>query len=300
MLTHTVKEIIMNEDRIRQRVSEAYTKAISGSTDSCCGAKTGCCGSDTTASCTTAEMIGYSKAEVSEQPGAAISSFGCGNPLAFSDVKEGDVVLDLGSGAGLDLLLAGAKVGATGKVIGIDMTDAMIERAEKNIKAAGVTNVEVRKGLIEALPVESTSVDWVISNCVINLSPEKSKVFSEIHRVLKPGGRMRVSDIVAEELPQEIRQSEAFYNSCVAGAVSEKEYLTGLQKAGLDDIHVLERVVYDAKQIRAFLGTEDVSELLQIFPEQTEPVRQEAVNMLIHQIAGKIWSAKFAATKPMH
>ena len=152
-----------------------------------------------------AKLAGYSDEEFAALPAdAVVNSFGCGNPLAFSAVQPGEVVLDLGSGAGIDLLLAARKVGAAGRVIGVDMTEEMIARARANIAAAGIENAEVRQGIIEELPVEDSSVDWVISNCVINLSPEKPRVFAEIARVLKPGGTMLVSDIVAEDLPEEI------------------------------------------------------------------------------------------------
>jgi len=181
--------------KVRETVSETYAKAVSGPS-------TGCCGPEPQKGAL-AKLAGYTEENLASIPAdAAANSFGCGNPLAFSGVREGEVVLDLGSGAGIDIILAGKMVGLSGRVIGIDMTDEMIERARENIAAAGLENVDVRKGIIEDMPVEDSSVDWVISNCVINLSPEKDKVFSEIHRVLKPGGRMLVSDIVARDLPE--------------------------------------------------------------------------------------------------
>jgi SAM-dependent methyltransferase len=204
-----------------------------------------------------AKLADYTDEEMAALPvEAVIHSFGCGNPLAFCEVRPGDVVLDLGSGAGIDLLLAAKKVGPSGKVIGVDMTDAMIEKARQNVEAAGLTNVEIRKGIIEELPVEDGSVDWVISNCVINLSPEKPRVFAEIARVLEPGGRMLVSDIVAEGLPAEIVDDRRLYSSCLAGAIEEKAYLDGLRRAGLDEVEVRNRLVYDTAQIEAFLGSE--------------------------------------------
>ena len=287
----------MSVEKIRKNVSEAYAKAISAATPSCCGVSRSRCNTDTAGTNSVAELIKYDKAEIQSQPAAAASSFGCGNPLAFSGVKEGDTVLDLGSGAGFDLLLASDKVGPKGRVIGVDMTDEMIERARKNIKAAGVSNVEARKGLIEDLPVESSSVDWVISNCVINLSPEKSKVFKEIHRVLKPGGRMSISDIVAEELPDEILNSDGLYNSCVAGAISEEDYLAGLAEAGLCDIQVQERLVFEPSQIKAAFDDEGTG-LSEFFHELPKAERQVAIDRLISQAAGKVWSAKFTAQKP--
>jgi ubiquinone/menaquinone biosynthesis C-methylase UbiE len=219
-----------------------------------------------------------------------VNSFGCGNPLAFSEVKPGDVVLDLGSGAGIDLLLAAKKVGRTGRVIGVDMTDAMLDKARENIAAAGLENVEVRKGIIENLPVESASVDWVISNCVINLSPEKSKVFAEIARVLKLGGRMLVSDIVAEELPEEIAGNRQLYSSCLAGAISEAAYLEGLRQAGLTDVEVRDRLVYDVEQIEAFIGSE----------LQTGCCGGQGnlAKKWAPLLAGKVASVKVAARKP--
>jgi ubiquinone/menaquinone biosynthesis C-methylase UbiE len=272
-------------EQVRKTVSEAYAEAITSSESSCC-APSCCSGPDTAA----AERIGYSPAELDLVPSqAAGSSFGCGNPLAFADVKPGQTVVDLGSGAGLDLLLAAKAVGPTGKVIGIDMTDEMIETARRNLAAAGVTNVEVRKGIIEALPVEDKSVDWVISNCVINLSPEKERVFAEIHRVLKPGGTMQVSDIVVNDLPQWARERKDMFTACVGGAISEEEYLDRLREAGLANVEVMERVVYEYAQINAFLESEEL------------PVKAEeglSIEQIASSLAGKVWSAKIRARRP--
>ena len=241
--------------KIREEVKQAYAKVISEK--SCC-----CCGNSGKACCPdkikdinySAKDIGYSEEELgSFSINSNITTFGCGNPLAFSDVREGDIVLDLGPGAGLDLLIAARKVGVSGRVIGVDMTEEMITKAKENIKAAGFTNVELRRGLIEEIPVESSSVDWVISNCVINLSPEKEKVFSEIFRVLKPGGRMIVSDMVGENIPQWLRENKNLYNSCISGVISEKEYLYGLRKAGLEKVTVSERKTYQLDELEAFV-----------------------------------------------
>ena len=233
----------MNEQTIREGVKRAYARAVTSPQSG------GCCGSPSPKG-VTAKLAGYTPEELAGLPQeAVVNSFGCGNPLAFSEVRPGDVVLDLGSGAGIDLLLAAEKVGPEGRVIGVDMTDEMIARARENIAASGMTNVEVRKGIIEELPVESGTVDWVISNCVINLSPDKPRVFAEIARVLRPGGRLLVSDIVAEEIPAWLRDNESLYNSCIAGAISEEDYLAGLRAAGLADVEVRERLVYEAVQI---------------------------------------------------
>jgi arsenite methyltransferase len=235
-------------DDVRAHVSEAYARAVTESG--------GCCGDRQPKGAVT-KLTRYEDGELDSLPAeAVINSFGCGNPVSFTGVREGDTVLDLGSGAGIDLLLAARKVGPSGRVIGVDMTDAMIAKARENIADAGAANVDVRKGLIESLPVESGTVDWVISNCVINLSPEKDKVFAEIARVLKPGGRMLVSDLVVEGVPDWVRQDRSLYNSCVAGAVSEREYLDGVTRAGLVDAEIRARVVYDAGNLEAFVDSE--------------------------------------------
>ena len=270
--------IQQNHEEVRTAVSEAYGAAISRPSSG------GCC-TGTAETSTIVKLAGYGGAELETlSPEVAGSSFGCGNPLAFSEVKKGDVVLDLGSGAGMDLLIAAKKVGPEGRVIGIDMTDEMIAKARDNIAAAGLKNAEVRKGIIEDLPVESSSVDWVISNCVINLSPEKHRVFAEIARVLKPGRRMRVSDIVAECLPNWVRESDAFYSACVAGALSEHEYVGGLRAAGLEDVEVLERLVYDESQLGGLA--------------ECVTTGAGGENNGWESLAGKVWSALIYARKP--
>lgn len=269
-------------EELRNAVSEHYSQAI---TTRCTG---GCCGSVKPSKEEVFKFAGYSERQIADLPDAAVvSSFGCGNPVAFAGVKTGDVVVDLGSGAGLDLLLAAKVVGPTGRVIGIDMTDEMIAKAKENIRAAGANNVEVRKGIIEDLPVEGASVDWVISNCVINLSPEKDRVFREIARVLKPGGQMLVSDIVANDLPKEILEQAAAYTACVAGALSEDQYIQGLRQAGLSEITVRERLVYDTNQLQA--AVLDATEGTRVDPAQ--------LKALVQQVKGKVWSAQFYAQK---
>ncbi|HUT54940.1 MAG TPA: arsenite methyltransferase [bacterium] len=275
------------KDEVREQVSRAYTQAVRGG---------GCCSGAPVQKGVAAKLAGYSREELEALPAeAVVNSFGCGNPLAYSEVKEGEVVLDLGSGAGIDILLAGKKVGPRGRAIGIDMTDEMLGRARENIAASGLTNVEVRKGIIEDLPVESGSVDWVISNCVINLSPDKPRVFAEIARVLKPGGRMQVSDIVVKDLPAWVRDDKALYNSCIAGAVSEQEYLDGLKAEGLTDVMVKERLVYDAAQIGSLIQSElaDGAGGCCGMPADN-PIILEAAR----EFQGKVWSAKICARKP--
>ena len=235
-----------DHDAIREGVSRHYSKALTLAEGSCCGPS--CCNPVT-------EQAGYSGEELDELEGGA--SFGCGNPLAMAGVGPGEVVLDLGSGAGLDLLLAARRVGPSGRVIGVDMTDEMVERARANVAAAGLDDrVEIRKGLIEALPVEDASVDHVVSNCVINLSPDKARVFAEIARVLKPGGRISISDIVAEDLPDAVRADALFHASCIGGAISEQEYAAGLEAAGLMDVKPVDRFVYDEGMVAGMVETE--------------------------------------------
>jgi len=257
-------------------VRESYTEMLKGAqkNQSCCS------------NSPAARLAGYDDSERHGE--VASSSFGCGNPLAFAGVQAGDTVLDLGSGAGLDLLIAAEKTGASGKVIGVDMTDDMIEAARENASRAGYSNVEVRQGLIEDLPVADNSVDWVISNCVINLSPDKPRVFREISRVMKPGGRFSISDIVVESLPDWIRESAAAWSACVAGAISEQSYLQGLRGTGLKQVEVTERMVYDASQLRAIL-CEDIPGL---------DLDAALIDSLLEEYAGTVWSARFSGRKP--
>jgi SAM-dependent methyltransferase len=184
-----------------------------------------------------AKALGY---DTEGMPKGATESFaGCGNPVALASLKEGEVVLDLGSGAGLDMFVASQKVGDSGKVIGVDMTPAMIEKAKKNAKELGITNVDFRFGDIEEMPVEDNFVDVVISNCVINLAPDKGKVFKEAYRVLKPGGRVMVSDIVlSKPLPREVSDQVVTYTGCIGGAILDEEYLQHMRDAGFKDARI--------------------------------------------------------------
>ncbi len=278
---------------IRESVSRAYADAVTRGS-SCCGTQTAC---GPTAE--KAESIGYSAAELASVPSEATgTTFGCGNPTALTEIAPGDVVLDLGSGAGLDLILAARRVGPTGRVIGVDMTDEMIERARKNVAAAGLSNVEIRKGIIEELPVETGSVDWIISNCVLNLSPEKPRVFAEVARVLKPGGRMLVSDIVAEEMPDWAKQSISLYVSCLSGAIAEADYLGGLRAAGLADVEVRDRFVYDAESLLGFAADAE-DELMKLFAEMGLPQTRETALALARQLEGKIASVRVFGRKPL-
>lgn len=184
-------------------------------------------------------LMGYSAEEINSLPEGAIMGLGCGNPQAIAAISPGEVVLDLGSGAGIDCFLAAQRVGDTGSVIGVDMTPDMIKRAEDNADKGGYSNVEFRLGEIEALPVEDDSIDVILSNCVINLSPDKEAVYGEAYRVLRPGGRLAISDMVASvELPPEIKDDQALYSACVAGALEVDELERILEGAGFDQIRI--------------------------------------------------------------
>ncbi len=221
----------------KQWVKERYG-AIAAQAQEGCGCGECSCGEDDAAAL--AARIGYGQEELAAVPEGANLGLGCGNPLALATLEPGEVVLDLGSGAGFDAFLAAARVGPTGRVIGVDMTPEMIAQAQANAEKGGYANVEFRLGDIEALPVEEASVDLVISNCVLNLVPDKAQAFREIARVLKPGGRVAVSDIVLDRpLPEALRENEGAYCSCISGAVSREEYLAQLEAAGLREGQVV-------------------------------------------------------------
>jgi len=228
------------QDAIRQAVLENYAAVAKREGGSGCGPATGCCGGGTVA---ISKQIGYSEKELVSVPAGADMGLGCGNPQAIADLKPGETVLDLGSGGGFDCFLAARQVGETGWVIGVDMTPEMIRKAranaKNNAKQGGFTNVEFRLGEIEHLPVADRSVDVIISNCVINLSPDKAAVFQEAFRVLKPGGRLAVADIVATAaLPDDIRNDLALRAGCVGGAAAMDEVETFLREAGFREIRI--------------------------------------------------------------
>jgi arsenite methyltransferase len=221
-------------EAVRERYAAAATKTVQGCCDGACG-----CGPDS------AVVLGeslYEPAEQAEVPTAALElSLGCGNPTAVAALHAGEVVLDLGSGAGADVLLSAGRVGRAGKVYGLDMTDEMLERARENASRAGVTNVEWLKGYIEQIPLADASVDVVISNCVINLSADKPKVIRESFRVLKPGGKFAVSDIVADpEMDEATRRDLTRWTGCIAGALTREQFETALEQSGFTDIELTE------------------------------------------------------------
>jgi ubiquinone/menaquinone biosynthesis C-methylase UbiE len=233
----------MEEKKIKKKVREGYAKIAKQET-SCCGSIEVCCGKANSPE-VISKTIGYTEEQLQSVPEGANLGLGCGNPTAIASLQPGEVVLDLGSGAGFDCFLAANKIGPTGKVIGVDMTPEMLHKARENAKKAGYTNVEFRRGEIEELPVENASVDVVISNCVINLSPDKKKVFEETFRVLKSGGRLAVSDIVLlKDLPEKIKNSVEAYVGCISGAILKDRYLQLLKDAGFIDVTVTDEASY--------------------------------------------------------
>jgi arsenite methyltransferase len=225
----------MEEKKIKEVVKRRYAQIAKQDQQSCCSS----CACEVSP-LSQAEAIGYLREDLEHIPEEAVMGLGCSNPTAIADLKAGEVVLDLGAGAGVDVFLAANKVGSTGRVIGVDMTEEMVDKAKGIATTRGYHNVEFRLGEIEKLPVEDESVDVIISNCVINLSPDKSKVFHEAYRTLKPGGKLTVSDIVSEgALPDEIKNDPEAWAGCIAGALEQQEYLKKIKKAGFGDVQVV-------------------------------------------------------------
>ena len=235
---------------IRDAVRDRYA-SIAVNDGGCCGGGCGCGDGDD------ASGLGYTEEQKKAIPQGSNLNLGCGNPLGHAAVRPGETVLDLGSGAGIDVFLASREVGPTGRAIGVDMTPAMISRARKNAAEGDYANVEFRLGEIENLPVADQSVDLIISNCVINLSPAKPRVFAEAMRALRPGGRMVVSDLVlTRSLPEDVRQSVEAYVGCVAGAMPREDFLAAMREAGFDEVEVLEERKYASGGAEAGVGAD--------------------------------------------
>jgi arsenite methyltransferase len=235
----------MEEKHIKKNIREGYAK-IARENSSCCAQTASRC-TDTRVT-TISKGIGYSEKEINSVPEGSNMGLGCGNPTALASLKEGETVLDLGSGGGFDCFLAAEKVGPGGLVIGVDMTPEMIEKARENAEKESFGNVEFRLGEIENLPVADNSVDIIISNCVINLSSNKEKVFKETFRVLKPNGRIMVSDIVLEkELPASIKKSISAYVGCLAGAILKSEYIEVIRKTGFENVRIEQEMIMPFK-----------------------------------------------------
>ncbi|HEV2363329.1 MAG TPA: methyltransferase domain-containing protein [Caulobacteraceae bacterium] len=272
---------------VRLEAAKFYERALKGAAPGCCGASPNAF----------AAAAGYSEADLCGMPNdAALNSFGCGNPVAFAQVSPGQTVVDLGSGVGLDLLIAARAVGPTGTVIGVDISEVMLARARDNMTRAGVGNVELRQGVIEELPIETASADWVISNCVINLSPDKRAVFAQIHRVLKPGGRMLVSDIVADGLPSWFRDDPNLRAACIAGALPEPDYLAAARAGGLVEIEIVGRLVYDDDQVRA-LVTDALPTLLDTIAAAARRPADEVLQEVVAAAHGRVASVRVAARR---
>jgi SAM-dependent methyltransferase len=269
-----------SEEDVRRAVKERYTELATKQAP--------CCGSEKSTMCGCSGL--YPDEDVlSLPPEAAAVSAGCGNPTAIAELREGMVVVDLGSGGGIDAFLSSKKVGPKGRVYGIDATPEMIHRARRTAKEHGFSNVEFRLGEIEHMPLPDGCADVVISNCVINLSPQKQQVFDEAFRVLRSGGKLAVSDIVLlKELPERLRGDMAAWSSCVSGAVMEEEYLAAIRKAGFSGVKVEDRVVYTHEQLKAYISPGGEGAPITSF----SPVRDE------EDLSGIVASSRVTARKP--
>jgi arsenite methyltransferase len=265
------------KETVREKYGEAALRVKTGGS-SCCGAAPSslCCVDPITSNL-------YDSSQTSQIPEEALlASLGCGNPTALAELKPGETVLDLGSGGGIDVLLSAKRVGPTGKAYGLDMTDEMLALAHENQRKAGVENVEFLKGEIESIPLPDNSVDVIISNCVINLSADKNLVIREAFRVLKPGGRLAVSDVVTRgEVPSEVRHSMLLWVGCIAGALEEHEYVRSLARAGFESIDVEPTRVYNIEDARQFLSGQGID-----------------VDAIAPQVDSKFMSAFIRAVKP--
>jgi arsenite methyltransferase len=273
----------MEENKIKRIVREGYARLAKRGT-SCCGPARSCCGNADSAP-EISRKIGYSGEDLKAAPEGANLGLGCGNPVAVALLKEGDTVLDLGSGAGFDCFLAADKVGKRGRVIGVDMTAEMLDRARENARKGNYHNVEFRLGEIENLPVADNQVDVIISNCVINLSPDKKRVFREAFRVLRSGGRLMVSDIVLlKELPAEIRNSVAAYVGCVAGAVTKGEYLEAIRGAGFEDTKVVDEAPFPTDFLANDPTAGEIAKNLRLPREKAEDLARSVVSIKVSAV----------------
>jgi len=273
-----------DKEKLRQTVQERYGGIVKeGGT--CSDTQQPCCGA--TSAEEIGKMIGYSEEELQSVPEGANLGLGCGNPVALATLREGEVVIDLGAGAGFDCFIAAQRVGRDGKVIGVDMTPQMVNRARENAQKGGYDNVEFRLGDIERLPASDAAADVVISNCVINLSPDKSAVFREAYRVLKPGGRMFISDMVlGKELPETVRDSVEAYVGCIAGALLEEDYLDAIRQAGFHNLKIIGKTTFPIEAFTADPMGKSIHQHLNLPQAELE------------EIAKSIFSIKVSAVKP--
>lgn len=263
---------------VREKYGEAARRVSTGAEASCCSST--CCGAAEDP--ITSNL--YTDADTAGLPEKAVlASLGCGNPTALAELHEGDVVLDLGSGGGIDVLLSARRVGPSGKAYGLDMTDEMLALARENQRKAGVENVEFLKGEIERIPLPDATVDVIISNCVINLSTDKERALAEAFRVLKPGGRFAVSDVVIKgEVPSQVRRSMELWVGCIAGALTEEQYLELLRRAGFEQIEVEPTRVYEFEDATAFLAGAGLN-----------------TEVLAREVSGRVMGAFVRARKPL-
>ena len=275
----------MQEETIKKAVREGYGK-VARESSSCCLPVVSCCGGPSKAE-EVSKKMGYTEEDLKTVPQGANLGLGCGNPVALASLREGETVLDLGAGAGFDCFLAANQVGKAGKVIGVDMTPDMLDKARENARKGNYGNVEFRLGEIENLPVADNHVDVILSNCVINLSPDKRRVFQEAFRTLKPGGRLMVSDIVlTKELPDFVLNSLQAYLGCVAGAAKKDEYLDGIRAAGFEDVRVIDETSFSVEHVAHDPTVKAIVEGSGIPPDQLREVGRSVV------------SVKVQATKP--
>ncbi len=273
----------MRKEEIKKVVREGYAK-IAKQDSSCCAPVNSCCGSTDLAQ-DIGKSIGYTEEELKAVPEGANLGLGCGNPVALGSLRKGEIVLDLGSGAGVDCFLAADKVGENGRVIGVDMTPEMIERARENARKGNYGNVEFRLGEIGNLPVADNSVDIVISNCVINLAPDKRRVFTEAFRVLKPGGRLMISDIVLlRELPDFIKNSIEAYIVCLSGAIMRNEYIEAIKAAGFQEVRIIDETSFPIECIASEPTAKALMEVLRIQPEKVKEVATSVISIKVHGV----------------
>ncbi|MFC1870909.1 arsenite methyltransferase [Chloroflexota bacterium] len=271
------------EREIKKVVREGYAE-IARKAGSCCSSSRSCCGGGNTAQ-DISRKVGYSDEEITSVPDGANLGLGCGNPVALASLVAGESVLDLGSGAGFDCFLVANRVGEGGKVIGVDMTPEMIDRARENARKGGYNNVEFRLGEIENIPAADNSVDAVISNCVINLSSDKKRVFGEAFRVLKPGGRLMVSDIVLKkELPDFVRNSVAAYVGCISGALMRDEYLEAVKGAGFHGVKVVDETYFPIDCMAGDPGAALIIDKMSLSAEEIEAAADSVVSIKVQAI----------------
>lgn len=274
----------MNGAEIKKTVRDGYAR-IAKTSGSCCLPSASCCGAGQTVEIISRD-IGYTDEDMMHVPEGANLALGCGNPIALASLQEGETVVDLGSGAGFDCFLAARQVGDRGRVIGVDMTPEMLDKARQNARKGGYANVEFRLGEIENLPVADRTADMIISNCVVNLSPDKGRVFQEAFRVLKPGGRLMVSDVVLlKPLPAALRESIEAYIGCVSGADMKEDYLHAIASSGFRDIRIIDETLFPIQDLVSHPAAEGI-------PESRDGLQDGA-----EQLAASIVSVKVSAFK---